>query len=58
MSLPVIVAPEAERQVDAIDLWWRANRRAAPELFIEEFAEAIEMVGFAPEVGRRYPHQR
>jgi len=56
MSLPVVVSPEAERQIDAIDTWWRTNRRAAPQLFIEELAEAVAMIEFAPEVGRRYPH--
>jgi plasmid stabilization system protein ParE len=56
MSLPVIVSPEAERQIDAIDAWWHTNRPAAPQLFIEELAEAVAMIEFAPEVGRRYPH--
>jgi len=56
MSLPVVVSPEAERQIDAIDAWWRTNRQAAPQLFIEELAEAVAMIEFAPEVGRRYAH--
>lgn len=27
----VVTAPEADRQLEAIDDWWRANRPAAPE---------------------------
>lgn len=34
----------------------RANRPAAPNLFVEELADAIATLEFAPEVGRRYPH--
>jgi plasmid stabilization system protein ParE len=56
MSLPVVVSPEAEEHIDAIDGWWRANRPAAPHLFIEELADAVAALEFAPEVGRRYPH--
>jgi hypothetical protein len=56
MSLPVVVSPEAERQIEVIDAWWRINRRAAPQLFIEELAEAVAVIEFAPEVGRRYAH--
>lgn len=49
MSLPVLVSIEAERQIDA---WWRTNRQAAPQLFIEELVEAVAMIEFAPEVRR------
>lgn len=52
MSLPVIVSPEAERQIGAIDVWWRTNRPAAPQLFVEELAEAFTMIEYVPEVGQ------
>jgi hypothetical protein len=32
MTRPVIVAPQAVAQIDAVDAWWRANRTASPEL--------------------------
>jgi plasmid stabilization system protein ParE len=56
MSLPTIVSPEAEAQIHVIDAWWRANRRASPNLFVEELAAAFELLASAPEIGRRYPH--
>ncbi len=50
---PVAVVPVAEVQVEGIDEWWRANRLAAPSLFREEFAVAIELISSAPRIGRR-----
>ena len=38
--MKVYFTPEAEEQVDEIDLWWRANRLKAPGLFARELAEA------------------
>jgi plasmid stabilization system protein ParE len=54
MTLPVVVALEAERQARTIDRWWRTNRSAAPDLFRDEFAAALELIGLAPLAGRRY----
>lgn len=54
MTTPVEISPQAARDLDAIDLWWRANRLAAPDLFLEEFAAALELIGEMPLVGRRY----
>ena len=56
MSLQVIVSPEAETHIDEIDRWWRANRQAAPSLFVEELAEAFALLRVAPGIGRRHPH--
>jgi plasmid stabilization system protein ParE len=56
MSRPVVVSPEAEKQINAIDVWWRAHRPAAPHLFVEELAHAVATLVIAPEVGRRYSH--
>ena len=41
MSRRLIVAPEAEAQIDAIDAWWRSNRPASPDLFAQELAAAF-----------------
>lgn len=54
MSLPVRITPEAARQVLEIDRWWRANRSDSPELFADEFAEAVRLIGHAPHIGHSY----
>jgi plasmid stabilization system protein ParE len=56
MSLPVIVSPEAESQIIAIDGWWRENRPVSPSLFEQELAEALETIAAAPQAGHRYAH--
>lgn len=56
MPSPVLLTPEAEQQVRAIDAWWRINRSIAPHLFVEELAAACELVAGAPLAGRRYEH--
>jgi len=56
MIKPVSVTPEAEGQVRAIDAWWRSERPQAPDLFIEELAEAFEMVRHFAGAGQRVPH--
>jgi plasmid stabilization system protein ParE len=56
MSKPVLTTPEADRQIEAIDAWWRANRDKAPGLFEEELALAFRMLADAPGVGKRYVH--
>ena len=55
--MEVIVVPDAELQVRTIDGWWRENRLAAPALFSEELAAAIELIGRAPRIGRRRRHR-
>jgi hypothetical protein len=32
----VELSEEADAQVDEIDIWWRENRLAAPDLFTDE----------------------
>ena len=54
MSLPVITTPEADAQIRAIDDWWRENRRASPNLFRDELADAFEIIARAPNMGRLY----
>ncbi len=45
---------EAEEQIREIDNWWRRNRSASPDLFIDELAAAFDVVGHAPLIGRLY----
>ena len=52
----VLLAPEAQAQVDAIDDWWRENRTAAPDLFFQELASTLGVLSRAPGLGRRYTH--
>ena len=56
MATAVIVSPEAEAQIQTIDAWWRENRPASPNLFVEELAQAFSTIEFAPDAGHRYPH--
>ena len=54
MSLPVRTTPEADAQIRAIDDWWRRNRSAAPNLFLDELEASIDMIGSGPHIGRLY----
>lgn len=54
--MQVEIVPDAELQIRTIDGWWRENRLAAPSLFTEELAAAIELVANAPRIGRRRRH--
>ena len=56
MATALIVSPEADAQISAIDAWWQHNRPAAPRLFVEELAQAFATIEFAPGAGHRYPH--
>ncbi|MEZ4410027.1 MAG: type II toxin-antitoxin system RelE/ParE family toxin [Polyangiales bacterium] len=53
---PVIVSPEAEAQIRAIDDWWRESRTASPLLFLDEFAEGLEMIRHFAGAGQQVPH--
>ncbi len=58
MNRAVVVAEPAERQLRIIDDWWRRNRLAAPGLFAEEFAAAIEALAAYPGIGARVRRRR
>jgi plasmid stabilization system protein ParE len=51
-------SPQALAQAQAAHTWWRKNRPAAPRLFRNELAEALELLRAAPEIGQPYPHRR
>ncbi|MGH9346768.1 MAG: hypothetical protein ACRD26_05820 [Vicinamibacterales bacterium] len=48
MSLLVRTTPEADAQISEIDEWWRNNRPAAPNLFLDGLAAAFDLIGHAP----------
>ena len=56
MNLPIIVAPQAEAQIQTIDEWWRANRQAAPDLFEQELSTAFASIAAMPSAGHRVMH--
>jgi len=51
----VELAPRALAQVRVVDGWWRQNRLAAPTLFADEFANALEMLERGVLFGVVYP---
>lgn len=52
----VITTPEADADAQRIDEWWIQHRGAAPNLFVEELADAIALLGMEAGVGVRFPH--
>lgn len=50
----VELSQEAERQVEAIDAWWRAQRLAAPDLFTRELEQAFSDLEDMPSLGTIY----
>jgi plasmid stabilization system protein ParE len=52
MNVRVTLTRTAEQQARIIDDWWRANRTAAPSLFVQELSSAVEMLGRFPRLGR------
>lgn len=56
MTLPIIVAPQADAQIQTIDAWWRENREAAPDLFEQELSTAFANIAAMPSAGHRASH--
>ncbi len=50
----VRTTPESDAQIREIDSWWRSNRPAAPDLFLDELSTCFDIIGHAPEIGRLY----
>ena len=50
----VRTTPEADGQARDADVWWRANRPAATDLFVNELFAAFGLLADAPAVGRPY----
>ena len=51
----VELAPRALAQVRMVDEWWRQNRLAAPTLFADELANALEILERGALFGVVYP---
>ena len=41
----VVTTPEADEDARRIDQWWLRNRSAAPNLLVEELADALALLG-------------
>jgi plasmid stabilization system protein ParE len=54
VTLSVRTTPEADIQILEIDGWWRKNRDASPNLFLQELTAAFDTVSDAPYLGRLY----
>jgi plasmid stabilization system protein ParE len=48
----------AQAHLELIDSWWRSHREAAPDLFTEELAEALELLSRHPRAGIRYKSRK
>ncbi len=53
MSL-VIVSPRAREHAASIDAWWRENRAAASDMFLQSIDVAFEQLAANPLAGPRY----
>ena len=51
MSYRVLLTPQAEEQLHDGDAWWQENRRAAPDLLVEEFEHVVELLREMPSIG-------
>jgi plasmid stabilization system protein ParE len=56
--VPVRTTQEADVQIEAVAAWWKANREAAPDLFGDELAGAVELLTHAPDLGKPVRHKR
>ncbi|HSM91865.1 MAG TPA: type II toxin-antitoxin system RelE/ParE family toxin [Anaeromyxobacteraceae bacterium] len=52
--MKVELSDEARSAVARIDSWWRANRPSAPDLFLDELAQALVALEDTPGIGARY----
>ena len=54
MTRRVFTTLAAESHISAIDSWWRAHRTSAPELFLAELGEALDVLEEMPFAGAPY----
>jgi plasmid stabilization system protein ParE len=49
----VEIDAEAAEEIALASAWWREHRQAAPELFVQEIAAVLAMLGLWPSAGIR-----
>ena len=54
----VFATPEAEQQILEVSAWWHAKRPAAEGQFDRELSDTLNLLGEAPDLGRRYRRAR
>jgi plasmid stabilization system protein ParE len=52
--MKLVFTPEAQRQANEMDAWWREHRPDARDLFARELAEARELILATPGIGVTY----
>jgi plasmid stabilization system protein ParE len=50
----VFATPEAEQQILDVSAWWHAKRPSVEGQFDRELSDTLNLLGEAPDVGRRY----
>jgi plasmid stabilization system protein ParE len=58
MTCQIALVAEAERHLCEIDQWWQENRGAAPDLFLNEFQSALDLLEELPDIGPPYRHSK
>lgn len=56
--LTVVFQRRATREIEAVDEWWRANRTAAPALFVSELDAMLSAIALMPTLGSRAKGER
>ncbi len=56
--MKLVFTPDAERQVNEKNSWWREHRPAARDLFARELAEAGALIASTPSAGAVYTSRR
>jgi plasmid stabilization system protein ParE len=54
MKLRIEVEPQATRQLDELDLWWREHRPDSRVSVLDEFESALEALREQPDLGAPY----
>jgi plasmid stabilization system protein ParE len=49
--LAVVFQRRATREIEEVDAWWRQNRRAVPDLFLDELERTLAVVVLMPSLG-------
>ena len=50
-TLDVVFQHRATRDIEEINAWWRANREAAPDLFLFELRATLSIAALSPTLG-------
>jgi plasmid stabilization system protein ParE len=57
-ALLVVFSRRAARDVERIDVWWRANRPGSQDLFLSELRRSLAVLALSPGIGTRALSER